>query len=120
MADPFQPKFVDLVRNTTTTTGTGNIVLGAAVNGFTGFASAVLPGESFYYSVIGIDKPLGSIDRTKMNVKGGSVALGHPFGATGARVLSTMAKLLSEKGKGRGLISICTGGGMGVTAIVER
>src|SRR5687767_6709125 len=57
MADPFQPKFVDLVRNVTTTTGTGNFVLGAAVAGFTGFAAAVVPGDSFYYSAIGIDKP---------------------------------------------------------------
>ena len=70
--------------------------------------------------VLGLDRPLGPIDRDKMNVKGGSVALGHPFGATGARVLMTMAKLLSEKGYGRGLISVCTGGGMGVVAIVEK
>jgi acetyl-CoA C-acetyltransferase len=70
--------------------------------------------------VLGIDKHLGSIDRNKMNVKGGSVALGHPFGATGARVLGTMAKLLEHKGSGRGLISVCTGGGMGIAAIVER
>jgi acetyl-CoA C-acetyltransferase len=76
--------------------------------------------EAFCRKVIGIDTALGDIDRSKMNVKGGSVALGHPFGATGARVLGTMAKLLSDKGKGRGLISVCTGGGMGVTAIVER
>jgi acetyl-CoA C-acetyltransferase len=55
-----------------------------------------------------------------MNVKGGSLALGHPFGATGARVLGTMAKLLDQRGKGRGLISVCTGGGMGVVAIVEK
>jgi acetyl-CoA C-acetyltransferase len=70
--------------------------------------------------VLGLDKPLGQIDRTKMNVKGGSLALGHPFGGTGARTLGTMAKLLSEKGSGRGLISICTGGGMGVVAIIEK
>jgi hypothetical protein len=57
MSESFHPKFVDLVRNTTTTTGTGNIVLGAAVAGYTSFATAVLPGESFYYSVIGVDKP---------------------------------------------------------------
>jgi acetyl-CoA C-acetyltransferase len=54
-----------------------------------------------------------------MNVKGGSVAIGHPFGATGARILGTLSKLLALKGKGRGLISICTGGGMGIAAIVE-
>jgi acetyl-CoA C-acetyltransferase len=70
--------------------------------------------------VLSLEKPLGSIDRTKLNVKGGSLALGHPFGATGARVLGTMSKLLKEKGTGRGLISVCTGGGMGVVAIVER
>jgi acetyl-CoA C-acetyltransferase len=70
--------------------------------------------------VLGRDKPLGSIDRTKLNVKGGSLALGHPFGATGARNVATLAKLLHEKGSGRGLISVCTGGGMGVVAILEK
>ncbi len=70
--------------------------------------------------VLGLPNALGTIDRAKLNVKGGSVALGHPFGATGARVVGTMAKLLHQKGKGRGLISVCTGGGMGVTAILER
>ena len=63
---------------------------------------------------------LGTIDRNKLNVVGGSVALGHPFGATGARLIATLGKLLEKKGRGRGLISICTGGGMGVTAILER
>jgi acetyl-CoA C-acetyltransferase len=66
------------------------------------------------------DEPLGSIDAEKINVAGGSVALGHPFGATGARIVATLAKLLDEKGSGKGLISICTGGGMGTTAILER
>jgi acetyl-CoA acetyltransferase len=60
------------------------------------------------------------IDRTKLNLKGGSVALGHPFGATGARIVATLAKQLAERGSGRRLISICTAGGMGVTAILER
>lgn len=69
---------------------------------------------------LNMPRALGSIDQTKMNVKGGSVALGHPFGATGARVVSNMAKILSQKGKGRGLISVCTAGGMGVAAIIER
>lgn len=69
---------------------------------------------------LGLDEPLGSIDRSKMNVKGGSVAIGHPFGATGARIVATLAKLLAQKGSGRGLVSICTAGGMGVTAILER
>lgn len=62
---------------------------------------------------------LGSIDRGKLNVKGSSLAAGHPFAATGTRVLANAAKLLSEKGSGRALISICTAGGMGVTAILE-
>ena len=69
---------------------------------------------------LGRSAPLGAIDRAKLNVKGGSVALGHPFAATGARVLGTAAKLLAAKGSGRALISVCTAGGMGVTAIVER
>lgn len=76
--------------------------------------------ETYCKNVIGIDKAPGAIDRNKMNVKGGSVALGHPFGATGARVLGTLAKLLNQKGSGRGLISVCTGGGMGIVAIVEK
>ncbi|MBI2522536.1 MAG: acetyl-CoA C-acetyltransferase [Bdellovibrio sp.] len=63
---------------------------------------------------------LGEIDRDKLNVKGGSIALGHPFGATGTRLIATASKLLREKGQGRALLSICTAGGMGVTAILER
>jgi len=65
------------------------------------------------------DDAMGSIDPNKLNVKGSSVALGHPYAATGARILGTLAKLLHEKGSGRGLISICTAGGMGVAAILE-
>jgi acetyl-CoA C-acetyltransferase len=65
-------------------------------------------------------KPVGSIDRAKLNPRGGSVALGHPFAATGARIVGTLAKELNVRGSGRGLISICTAGGMGVTAILER
>jgi acetyl-CoA C-acetyltransferase len=68
---------------------------------------------------LGRDKPLGPIDLTKLNVKGGSLAMGHPFAATGARILASLAKLLSQKGSGRGLVSVCTAGGMGVTAILE-
>jgi acetyl-CoA C-acetyltransferase len=64
--------------------------------------------------------PLGSIDRAKLNPKGSSVAVGHPFAATGARIVATLAKQLAERGSGRGLISICAAGGMGVTAILER
>ncbi len=69
---------------------------------------------------LGLDAALGSIDRAKLNVKGGSVAVGHPFAATGARIIASLAKLLAERGSGRGLISVCTAGGMGVTAIMER
>lgn len=67
---------------------------------------------------LGKDQPLGSIDRTKLNVKGSSLAVGHPFAATGARIVANLAKLLNERG-GRGLISVCTAGGMGVAAIME-
>ncbi len=67
---------------------------------------------------LGRDEPLGAIDRSKMNVKGSSLAFGHPFAATGARIMGNLAKLLSEHG-GRGLISVCTAGGMGVAAIME-
>ena len=63
---------------------------------------------------------LGKIDRAKLNPKGSSVAIGHPFAATGARIVATLAKQLAERGSGRGLISICAAGGMGVTAILER
>jgi acetyl-CoA C-acetyltransferase len=69
---------------------------------------------------LGLDEPLGAIDRDKLNVNGSSLAAGHPFGATGARIVATLAKLLAERGSGRGLISICAAGGMGVAAIMER
>jgi acetyl-CoA C-acetyltransferase len=74
---------------------------------------------------LGLDAPLGSIDRTRLNVNGSSLAAGHPFAATGGRIVANLAKLLAEKaGKdgsgGRGLISICAAGGQGVTAILER
>ncbi len=69
---------------------------------------------------LGLDAPLGSIDRSKLNVKGSSLAAGHPFAATGGRILANLAKLLDKAGKGRGLISICAAGGQGVTVIVER
>jgi acetyl-CoA C-acetyltransferase len=69
---------------------------------------------------LGLDGPLGSIDRTKLNVNGSSLAVGHPFAATGGRIVGTLAKLLAERGSGRGLISICAAGGQGVTAIMER
>jgi acetyl-CoA C-acetyltransferase len=71
--------------------------------------------------VLGLPGPLGAVDRAKMNVKGGSVALGHPFAATGTRILATLAKLLATNASAkRGLMSLCTAGGMGVTAILER
>lgn len=76
--------------------------------------------EEFCREKLGRDAALGSIDRTLLNTKGGSLAVGHPFAATGARLLATLAKLLNEKSSGRGLISVCTAGGMGVTAIVEK
>ncbi len=68
---------------------------------------------------LGLDKPLGEIDRSRMNIRGSSLGVGHPFAATGARIVATLAKIISENGGGRGLISICTAGGMGVTAIIE-
>jgi acetyl-CoA C-acetyltransferase len=69
---------------------------------------------------LGLPGALGSIDRSKLNVKGGSLAVGHPFAATGTRIVATLAKILDEGKAKRGLISVCTAGGMGVTAIVER
>lgn len=69
---------------------------------------------------LGRDQVMGSIDRTKMNVKGGSLAVGHPFAATGGRIIATAAKILQQAGQGRILISICTAGGMGIAAILER
>jgi acetyl-CoA C-acetyltransferase len=66
------------------------------------------------------DRALGAIDRARLNPCGGSVALGHPFAATGTRIIGTLAKKLQQRGSGRGLISICTAGGMGVAAILER
>ena len=68
---------------------------------------------------LGLDAPLGSIDRDKLNVNGSSLAAGHPFAATGGRIIANLAKLLHQKGSGRGLISICAAGGQGVTAILE-
>jgi acetyl-CoA C-acetyltransferase len=71
--------------------------------------------------VLGLPRPLGRIDRSKLNVKGGSVAIGHPFAATGTRIVATLAKLIAaDAAAKRGLISVCTAGGMGVTAILER
>ena len=69
---------------------------------------------------LGLKKPLGKIDRSKLNVNGSSLAAGHPFAATGGRIIATLAKMLNEKGSGRGLVSICAAGGQGVVAIIEK
>jgi acetyl-CoA C-acetyltransferase len=90
------------------------------------FASQVLQvlkaweDPDFCRDKLGRDEPLGPIDRSKLNVNGSSLAVGHPFAATGARIVATLAKLLAEKGSGRGLISICAAGGQGLVAILER
>ena len=89
------------------------------------FASTVLStlaaweSEEFCKGKLGLDAPLGSIDRSKLNVNGSSLAAGHPFAATGGRIVASLAKQLHEKGSGRGLISICAAGGQGVVAILE-
>jgi acetyl-CoA C-acetyltransferase len=75
--------------------------------------------EKFCRERLGLDAPLGEIDREKINVRGGSLGAGHPFGATGGRIVSGLAKMLHEKGSGQGVISICAAGGLGVTAIME-
>ncbi len=90
------------------------------------FASQVLAtlkaweDADFCKARLGLETPLGSIDRAKLNVNGSSLAAGHPFAATGGRLVATLAKLLAERGEGRGLISICAAGGQGVTAILTR
>lgn len=76
--------------------------------------------EDYCRNRLGLEKALGSIDREKMNIHGSSLAVGHPFAATGARIVSNLAQILETAGSGRGLISICTAGGMGVAAIMER
>jgi len=89
------------------------------------FASTVLvtlaawQSEKFCHDRLGLDAPLGSIDRRRLNVNGSSLAAGHPFAATGGRIVASLAKQLSQKGSGRGLISICAAGGQGVVAILE-
>ncbi|MBZ2188573.1 acetyl-CoA C-acetyltransferase [Alcanivorax sp. JB21] len=90
------------------------------------FASQVLStlaaweDPTFCKERLGRDKPLGAIDRSKLNVKGSSLAAGHPFAATGGRIVANAAKLLNEKGSGRCLISVCAAGGQGVVAILEK
>ena len=75
--------------------------------------------DQFCRSRLGRNEPLGPIDLARLNVKGGSIAIGHPFAATGARIVASLAKLLNEEGQGRGLVSVCTAGGMGMSAIME-
>jgi acetyl-CoA C-acetyltransferase len=75
--------------------------------------------ERFCRERLGLEQPLGEIDREKINVHGGSLGAGHPFGATGGRIVSGLAKMLAENGSGQGVISICAAGGLGVTAIME-
>ncbi len=90
------------------------------------FASQVLAtlkaweDPAFCKERLGLAEPLGAIDRSRLNVNGSSLAAGHPFAATGGRIVATLAKLLAERGSGRGLISICAAGGQGVTAILSR
>ena len=76
--------------------------------------------EDYCRNRLGLDAPLGKIDPAKMNPNGSSLATGHPFAATGARIVATVAKELKQRGGGRALVSICTAGGMGVVAIIER
>ncbi len=76
--------------------------------------------ETYCRDRLGRDSPLGTLDRSRMNVKGSSLAVGHPFAATGTRIVATLAEILKQNDGGRGLISICTAGGMGVSAILER
>ena len=93
----------------------------APVDGFdpgAGDLDLIEANEAFAAQACAVNKDMGW-DVDKVNVNGGAIALGHPIGATGARIVGTMAKLLAEKGSGRGLISVCTAGGMGVSAIME-
>jgi acetyl-CoA C-acetyltransferase len=90
------------------------------------FASTVLTtlkawdSEDFCRDKLGLDAPIGSIDVSKLNINGSSLAVGHPFAATGGRIVASLAKMLHEKGPGsRGLISICAAGGQGVMAVLE-
>jgi acetyl-CoA C-acetyltransferase len=76
--------------------------------------------EAFCKERLGRDEPLGSIDRERLNVNGGSLAAGHPFAATGGRIVASLAKALDERGSGRGLISICAAAGQGVVAVLEH
>jgi acetyl-CoA C-acetyltransferase len=89
------------------------------------FASQVLctlkawESADFCREKLGLDDALGSIDRDKLNVRGGSLGAGHPFGATGGRIVANLAKMLAERGEGKGVISVCAAGGLGVVAMME-
>ena len=76
--------------------------------------------EAYCKEKLGLDKALGAIDLSKLNINGSSLAAGHPFAATGGRIVATLAKMLNQKGSGSGLISICAAGGQGVVAILEK
>ncbi len=76
--------------------------------------------EAFCRERLGRPEPLGEIDAEKLNVHGGSLATGHPFAATGGRLVASLAKALDERGSGRGVISVCAAGGQGVVAVLER
>ena len=76
--------------------------------------------ETYCKEKLGLDQALGAIDLSKLNINGSSLAAGHPFAATGGRIVATLAKMLNQKGSGRGLISICAAGGQGVVAILEK
>ncbi len=76
--------------------------------------------EAFAAQVLCTLAALGDVDRSRLNVNGSSLAVGHPFAATGGRILATAAKLLAERGSGRALISICAAGGQGLVAVLER
>ncbi len=75
--------------------------------------------SEYCQKTLGLKSALGSVPRQRLNVVGSSLSVGHPFAATGARITGTLAKLLAQSGKKRGLISICTAGGMGIAAILE-
>lgn len=81
---------------------------------------AAMESDEYAKAQLGLDQGLGTIDRNKLNIKGGSIATGHPFAATGGRIVGTLAKIIDENSGGRGLISICAAGGQAVTAILER
>jgi len=75
--------------------------------------------QAFSKTHLGLDKPLGAVPREKLNVNGGSLAAGHPFAATGGRLIAGLAKELHARGGGTGLLSVCAAGGLGVVALVS-